>query len=171
MTTMGDDVQDTAAKPFALARDEGEARWMVGSLGTFKATAGSTGGAMTVMEAYGPEGMAVPLHTHAGDCEAFYLIEGEVTFQVGDEVVSASPGHFAFIPTGVPHGFTVRSETARFLDIRTPGGFEGFFRAVSDPASSATLPPEATPADIERLVAAAPEWGMTIVGPPPQHPA
>jgi len=151
---------------YVLGREEGEALWLLGSLSRIKATAESTGGALTLMEIHGPKGMAVPLHTHEHEEEAWYLVEGEVTFQVGEQVIEASTGAFAFVPRGVPHGFCVRSETARFLDIRTPAGFEGFFRAVGDPAQADALPPAAPP-DLDRLLAAAPEFGMTIVGPPP----
>jgi quercetin dioxygenase-like cupin family protein len=154
------------ARPYALSREEGEALWLLGSLSTIKATAESTGGALTLMEIHGPRGMQVPLHTHAEEQEAWYLIDGEVTFQVEDRTVDASAGAFVFVPSGVPHGFRVESETARFLDIRTPSGFEGFFRAVGDPAQSHELPP-AGPPDLDRLVEAAPRFGMQIVGPPP----
>ena len=154
------------ATPYALDREDGEALWLLGSLSRLKATAESTGGALTLMEIYGPEGMAVPLHTHGSEEEAWYLIDGEVIFQVQDRIVAASPGAFVFVPRGVPHGFRIRSRTARFLDIRTPAGFEGFFRAAGDPAQASALPP-AGPPDVERLAAAAPHFGMTIVGPPP----
>lgn len=155
------------ARGYALGRDEGEALWLMGaSLSTLKATGETTGGALTLMEHRAREGMAVPLHTHAEQDEAWYLLEGEVTYQVDDRVVQASAGAFAFVPRGVPHGLRVRSATARFIDFHLPGGFEAFFRAIGEPAGQRDLPPAAAP-DVERLAAEAPRHGMTIVGPPP----
>lgn len=156
----------TRARPYALTSQEGEALWLMESLSTIKATAESTNGVLTLMEIHGRRGMQVPLHTHEAEEEAWYLVDGTVTFQLEDELLEAERGAFVFVPRGTPHGFRVSSATARFLDIRTPAGFEGFFRAVGDPAPSRELPPVG-PGDPGPLVEAAPNFGMHIVGPPP----
>jgi glyoxylate utilization-related uncharacterized protein len=68
-----------------------------------------------------------PLHTHAFD-ETFYLLEGELTFQVGDEVRIARAGEVAFALGGVPHTLANQSaEAARFLVVCAPAGFEREF--------------------------------------------
>jgi quercetin dioxygenase-like cupin family protein len=153
------------AKPYALSREEGEPLWLLGGLITLKATGEDTGGQLTLMEALAPPGFGVPLHTHEREHEAFYVLEGEMTFYLDEDAIQASAGAFFSIPPGTPHGFEVRSES-RFLDLRTPGGFEGFFRAAGEPAQARTLPPAAPP-DVAKLVAAAPRFGMTILAPPP----
>jgi len=63
--------------------------------------------------------------------------------------------------------FTVTSLEARFLLVTEPAGFEGFMRALSEPAQSLTLPPATTPPpDPERMTAIATEYGIEILGPP-----
>lgn len=153
------------AKPYALSREEGEPLWLLGGLITLKATGESTDGQLTLMEALAPPGFGVPLHTHEREHEAFYVLEGEMTFYLDEDAIQASEGAFFSVPPGTPHGFEVRSES-RFLDLRTPGGFEEFFRAAGEPAQARTLPPSAPP-DVAKLVAAAPRFGMTILAPPP----
>ena len=67
------------------------------------------------------------LHTHDFD-EAFYIVEGELTFQVEDRLVTVRKGEIAFAPRGVPHTFTNRSgEPARQVIVCTPAGFERHF--------------------------------------------
>jgi quercetin dioxygenase-like cupin family protein len=55
-----------------------------------------------------------PLHTHPWD-EWFYFLEGEVTVQVGDRVIQATPGYVVTLPAGVPHTFAISSAHAKFL--------------------------------------------------------
>jgi quercetin dioxygenase-like cupin family protein len=67
------------------------------------------------------------LHTHAF-AEAFYVSEGELTFQLDDELVTVGAGELAFAPPGVPHTFANRSGApARFVLVCTPAGFERHF--------------------------------------------
>ena len=68
-----------------------------------------------------------PLHHHAFD-EAFYVLEGELTFQLGDEVATAGPGSLTFAPSGSHHTLANLSDgPARYLLVCTPGGFERRF--------------------------------------------
>jgi quercetin dioxygenase-like cupin family protein len=68
-----------------------------------------------------------PLHTHELWDEGFYVLEGEVTIQAGDDVVKATPGTFAFAPRGVARTFSNRTDTdARILVLFTPAGFERY---------------------------------------------
>ena len=68
-----------------------------------------------------------PLHHHEFD-EAFYVLEGELTFQLGDERVVKGAGELVFAPCGATHTFANRSDApARYLLICTPGGFERYF--------------------------------------------
>lgn len=69
------------------------------------------------------------------------------------------------VPAGAPHAFRVDSEVARFLDLTTPQ-HEGFMRAAGEPAGERVLPPQGPP-DMEKLEAAAKEYGVEILGPPP----
>ena len=70
-------------------------------------------------------GEGPPTHEHAGEDDAFYVLEGEVTFLVdGDEIV-AGPGTVVLVPPGVRHTFANRSErVARFVNVHAPAGFD-----------------------------------------------
>ena len=87
-----------------------------------------SGGAVSVIEGGAPPRFAGPyLHTHDFD-EAFYVQEGELTFQLEDELFAAGPGELAFAPRGARHTYANRSDTpARFLIVCTPAGFERYF--------------------------------------------
>jgi len=70
-------------------------------------------------------GRELEAHVHADEDDAFYLLEGELTFTFGTEQVTAGPGAFVLVPPGVEHGF--RNETAgpvRMLNLHAPAGFD-----------------------------------------------
>ena len=153
--------------PYALGPAQGEAFWGFGSLWTIKASAEQTGGRFSLIEELAPGGAGTPLHVHREDDETFYVLEGELTFYLDEgQPLAASAGSFVHIPGGVVHAFQVDSETARYLIITTPQ-HESFYRAAfGDPARSRTLPPEGA-LDMERIEAAAQEYKVEMVGPPP----
>ena len=162
----------TNPTPYALDTEEGEALWWSTALLTVKATAEQTGGEFFLIEEYVPKGTAPPLHVHPDDDETFYVVEGEMTFYLGDgqrvpsQTVPASAGSFLHIPKGYfPHAFRVNSETARFL-VRTTPLHEQFFRASAEPARSRTLPPPEA-LDMEKIRVAGAEYGVEILGPAP----
>jgi quercetin dioxygenase-like cupin family protein len=68
-----------------------------------------------------------PLHRHDFD-EAFYVLEGELVFQVVDELITRRAGEMAFAPRGIAHTFANQSDApARYMLICTPAGFERYF--------------------------------------------
>jgi quercetin dioxygenase-like cupin family protein len=153
------------------AGNEGEALWILGGLYTFRALGADTGNAYTLFEVLGPAGLAAPVHLHVGETEGFYVIEGDVTFLIGDERIRAAAGDFAFAPVGVSHAFRFESPEARVLVLCTPGGagHEGLFRAIGEPATAREIPPPPdAPPDLDRLARLAAKHGTTILGPPPE---
>jgi mannose-6-phosphate isomerase-like protein (cupin superfamily) len=87
-----------------------------------------------------------PLHHHDFD-EAFYVLEGELVFQLEDEVVTRRAGELAFAPRNVAHTLANHSDApARYLLVITPAGFERYFaRMADDPPEWALRPyPETT---------------------------
>jgi quercetin dioxygenase-like cupin family protein len=62
-----------------------------------------------------------PLHHHDFD-EAFYVLEGELTFQVVDQLVTAGPGELVFAPRGIAHTFANLSDAPRPLHARLHAG-------------------------------------------------
>jgi len=132
---------DARSRTFAVGSDEGEVRWWFGGLATIKATGKETGGHYALVEVLNAEGEG-PLHVHYREDEGFWILEGELTFEVGEERIKAGPGSFVFGPKDVPHRYTVESGPARLLYILWPAGFEEFIYATSVPAEErAALPP------------------------------
>jgi quercetin dioxygenase-like cupin family protein len=154
-------------EPTAVREGQGEARWWFGALAEIKATAADTGGQLTIVEVTEHPGAEAPLHVHHRDDEGFWVLEGEVTFYVGDETIQASAGDYVFGPRGIPHRFTVGPRGCRMLFIMVPGGMEDVIRATSEPAPSRTLPPapdeEPSPEEIERLKAIVKEHGYELL--------
>jgi quercetin dioxygenase-like cupin family protein len=153
--------------PIVVRDDEGEARWWFGALAEIKATAADTGGQMTIVEVTEPPGAEAPLHVHHRDDEGFWILEGEVTFEVGGETIEASAGDYVFGPRDTPHRFTVGDRGCRMLFILVPGGIEDVIRATREPAASRTLPPphdqEPTAEEIEGLKAIVKEHGYELL--------
>jgi len=153
--------------PIALRQDEGEALWFLGFLVTIKASSETTDGRVAVMEHLAPRGAGTPLHVHHNEDEWFYITEGELTFWVGGQVMTAAAGSFVYGPRDIPHTFAVTSEQARFLLVTEPAGLERFVRAGSHPARTLTIPaPPSEPPDPAQLAALAADYGMEILGPP-----
>ncbi len=70
-------------------------------------------------------GRDLEAHVHDEEDDAFYIIEGELTFFFGDEAAKAGPGVFVLVPPGVDHGFRNEGSTSvRMLNIHAPGGFD-----------------------------------------------
>ena len=158
--------EDIASRTYELREDEGNARWWLGGLATVKATGKETDGRYTLVEVLDPEGEG-PLHVHHNEDEGFWVLEGELTFEVGEETIKAQPGSFVFGPKDVPHRYTVDSGPARLLYILSPAGFEEFIYATSEPARERTLPPapEGPPdeAEIEQLKVIARQYGGELL--------
>ena len=148
----------------AVHNDEGEARWWFSGLAMIKATAADTGGQLTIVEVTEPPGTEAPLHVHHREDEAFWVLEGDVTFEVGDTVIEASAGDYAFGPRDIPHRYTVGDAGCRMLFICVPGGFEHLVTEMSVPAESRTLPPPSDePPDMERIAAIAQAHGAELL--------
>ncbi len=172
--------QEVAERVFGLEEGEGNARWWGGGLATIKATGKETGGLYSIVEVLEPQGARAPLHLHRKEDEAFFVLEGEVTFHIGEETIRARPGSFVFGPKDVPHTYAVDSGPARLLFLLSPPGFEGFVEAISKPARALTLPPseseapsdeDDTPdgAESESFAVLEARYGCEIVGTPLGH--
>jgi quercetin dioxygenase-like cupin family protein len=121
---------------------------------TIKLTGEETGGAFAVSEHTNAPGNGVPLHIHRREDETFYITEGEVEVQVGDETIIARKGDTAFLPRDVPHSWRVTGDaTARMLVVVTPAGLDEFFSDIS------RLPSDEPP-DVEHLFSIAARYGI-----------
>jgi quercetin dioxygenase-like cupin family protein len=157
----------SGATPIIRQAGEGEQLWFAGGGQlTVKAPIAQTGGRMLIMEDTMVRGKMTPLHLHPDTDEAIHLLDGEILVHIdGDEHVVRGGG-LIVAPRGVPHAFTVTSDTAHVLVVLVPGETaEAFFRAASDPLTSEN---EFDPPDFARLQAVAAESpSIEILGPPP----
>ena len=81
-----------------------------------------------------------PLHTHDFD-EAFYILEGELIFQVEDELITKRAGELAFTPRNVAHALANHTDAdARYLLVCTPAGFERHFARIAAAAQGVDPP-------------------------------
>jgi mannose-6-phosphate isomerase-like protein (cupin superfamily) len=86
-------------------------------------------------------------HSHEANEEIFFVIEGEMSFRVGDEWIDASRGSFLRVPARTIHDFENRSDArAGVLNVFIPGGFEPMMpRIVESMAGEAMEPPRRSP--------------------------
>lgn len=155
----------TRTATHAVAPLEGEAIWFNGALQNVKLPGAWSDDAVSLVEVISTRGRATGLHTDPSH-ETFYVLEGELLFHVDGEEHTAGAGHTVAVRRGVPHAFLVVSEVARFLVMNAPGTQDSFFRAGGEPADTRDLA-AAPPPDLERTAAAAREYGIELLGPPP----
>jgi quercetin dioxygenase-like cupin family protein len=100
-----------------------------------------TGDAISVVENTMPARWAgPPLHHHEFD-EAFYVLDGELTFQLGDALFTAGPGALAFAPGGVEHTLANLSDApTRYVLLCTPSGFERHFARMAAEQAGVEVP-------------------------------
>jgi mannose-6-phosphate isomerase-like protein (cupin superfamily) len=60
----------------------------------------------------GPHRNGPPPHSHESEDDSFYILEGEMTFLVDDDEVTAGPGTFVLVPPPVVHTFANRGDVA-----------------------------------------------------------
>lgn len=128
------------------------------------ASASDTNGVLSAIEVTSPRGAVPPMHVHRREDEAFYVLQGDYSVFIGDDVIAASPGTWIWGPRDVPHGYQLHSEHGRHLSLLLPGGFEAFFEEVASIAQ-----PQADPrTEIGRLAAIAAHYGVELLGPAPR---
>jgi uncharacterized cupin superfamily protein len=103
----------------------------------------------------GPGCLSGPLHVHAYEDGISYVLEGELSFQVGDSLFRASPGERVALPRGVPHTFwNAGRDPARALDVVTPGGLEHYYEELAHVAGALDV--------MDRLAAMEERFGVTM---------
>lgn len=155
----------TVIRPATLRKStEGRTIAVVGDVYRFLATGEDTNSTYAMWEAIVPPGGGPPPHVHSREEEGFYILEGEITFQIGDERVVATAGMFANMPVGTPHSFKNQSNLpAKMLITVAPAGLEQMFFECGVPVeqgATTALPP--TKGEIEKLLAIAPRYGIEI---------
>lgn len=137
---------------------------VVGDIYSILVSGEETGGAVCVLEvAMSPAG-GTPPHMHEREDEHFYILEGEVTFEIDGQTIVAKPETAVFAPRGQRHRyFNTSGKPARMVVSIFPAGLERMFMEVAMPmAPGATTAPAPTPEHIEAVMKACPRYGVTI---------
>jgi quercetin dioxygenase-like cupin family protein len=146
---------------------EGDAYSAVGDVYRVLASGDQTAGVYSLSEIRVSPGNGPPPHVHSRDDEAFLVLEGNVTFQLGGETILARPGTFIQAPRGIPHAFKNNTQSAaRMLVWTMPSGFENFVKEFARRVpsfDSPAIPPDEQ--EIAKLIAMAPKYGIEILPP------
>lgn len=138
--------------------------WFVGALIVVHVQAAQSDGRLGAWESEEYLDARLPLHVHRREDEQVVLLDGQITFWVGDRIHRLVPGQTLSLPRDVPHAHLVTSRKARILTVATPGGVEQLFMDLGIPALPGTTAPP--PPDNAVLAKAAGRLGIQIVGPP-----
>ena len=134
---------------------------------TVLVTGEQTNGEYAVAHIIEPPKMGPPLHIHEDDDESFFIVNGQFTFYVGDEVFEAKAGDYVFAPRGIPHRFVSGPEESEFIVTATPAGFDQFINELGTPVSKdASLPKAEPPSEefMKRLVEVSKTFNITYPG-------
>ncbi len=134
---------------------------VLGQPGLIKLAGADTANAVAVVHLTVPRLSGPPLHRHSREDEWFYVLDGEMTFQVDGQRHVVGAGGSAFAPRGTAHAFqNFREETGHILVMVTPAGLERFFEDVTKLNKDL---PQPDLAGTEKLMQS---YGMELLGPP-----
>ena len=125
------DQSNQRKRPYALKAGEGWT-YRFGIDFDVKSSEVQAGSGVAVLEYLTRQGEEPGDYTHQTEDEMFYVLEGSVTFRCGGESFDVEPGGFIFLPRGLQHSYTIRSESpVRLLVVTAPirdgsGGWGGF---------------------------------------------
>ncbi len=154
----------TSTLPVVLAADEGRTAAplnIVGETTLVKIAPADSEGRYAVFHLVAPPMSGPPLHVHTREDEFFYVLDGELVFEVDGVRHTVREGGSVGLMRGTPHryqNFTDRD--ARLLIVTTPGDFSNFFEELSAITPAGGLP------DREKAVVLDAKYGITTLGPP-----
>lgn len=169
MTTVSPPVATPGSPPrvVVLGPDEGRTPSplnIVGEETLVKVDTTDSNGLLAAFQLVAPPMSGPPLHVHSREDEWFYVLEGEIVFEIDGERVTVGPGGSVWLRRGVPHAYqNFTDRDARLLIVTVPGDFCNFFKEVS-----AVAPPGGSP-EPEVFAAIDARYGITTLGPPMQR--
>ena len=137
---------------------------VAGQINTIIASKEDTGGTYSFIECkVFPGGGPVP-HIQTREHEAFYLVEGQLTFKVDKQRIEAKPGTFINVPPNIFHSYKNETdEIAKLITILSPPGMEQLFIEIGVEVSDTNVkPPPFTKEQIEKNTSIAAKYGMEI---------
>ncbi len=152
--------------PVLVGPGEGPSVWSLGGRFTIKLDDAQAEGRFSLQEAMASRAAEPPLHIHHREDEAWYILDGQMTFYVDDVAYRAASGSFVLAPMGRRHTFTVDVEPTRVLVFAAPAGFEHFALELGRPVSSDVPPSDLAMPGPDALGSVAERYGIEVVGPP-----
>jgi quercetin dioxygenase-like cupin family protein len=158
----------TTEAPLVVQAGETETLWHGDALWEWHIRSEQTGNRFWLAELSAKAGWGSPVHLHTREDETFFVLSGALHVQVGELAEDIPAGGSAFLPKDLPHSYRIASDTAKFLVVGTPGGFDGWFFETGRPADARTTPPPASEEpDWPAYVAALDRYGVQFIAPPP----
>ena len=123
-------------RPVHVAARTGPAYWVMGCMFRFLVRSDDTGGSYMTFEATVPPDEGANPHVHADDDEQFFVLDGELTFEVDGKTIEVGPGDILHVPRGVVHSFRNGGRQAKLLATFVPGtGIDRRFIEMGTPLS------------------------------------
>lgn len=149
--------------PIHVGPQGGDTVFLVGDTYTTLLTGPQTGGAFTLLEALVPPDTGPPPHRHHAEDETFILLEGALTFTMGDETIDARPGTTLFVPRDTVHSFrTAGTSPARMLFMYSPAGMEGMFAEIGTPGTRGVQGPPLSGEDVAAMIAVSGKYNFSM---------
>jgi len=127
--TKGRDTDMSATKGIVVPTGGGQHLDMnaPGRFAALKLLGHETNESIMLFEETVPAGTKSLFHLHHDSDEVAWVLEGEITFKIGEEVTVGGPGTCAFFPRNIPHAWkNSGSETGRVVFLYTPARAGGY---------------------------------------------
>ena len=137
---------------------------IAGDINSILISKNDTEGTYSVVEAkVFPNGGPIP-HIQTREHEGFYVLEGEITFNVEGKEIVAKPGTFVNVPPNVIHSFKNKTKKlAKMLIILAPGGLENLFVEVGNEVSDPKIQPSPmSDSQMKKFVDVVSNYGVEI---------
>lgn len=144
--------------------NKGKHMAVAGQINTIVASKEDTGGTYSFIECKVFPGAGPVPHIQTREHEAFYLVEGQLTFTVDKERIEAKAGTFINVPPNILHTFKNETdEIVKLITILSPPGLEQFFVDIGMEVLEINVkPPPYTKEQIEKIPSLAAKYGMEI---------
>jgi quercetin dioxygenase-like cupin family protein len=129
-------------KGFKRAPSVETSSWYKGILISDLVMERDTAGAFEFVETRMKKGTEPPPHIHEREHEMFYVLEGVIDVNIGDERLRATAGECVFLPRPKAHAFKIHSAEIHMLVLMTPGGFMSASAKMAVPARALDIPPD-----------------------------
>jgi quercetin dioxygenase-like cupin family protein len=139
-----------------IRQSEGTKLNVLGDSQIVKLSGQDTNGQFAIIVQDNPPNASIPKHIHTNEDELFSVIEGEVEFEVGEQITILKSGDIIFLPRNIPHSFrVVGTQNAKTTATVTPAGLEKMFEELS------VLP--AGPPDFSKVAQICGNYGLTFI--------